>query len=67
MGIKIGNIYVDSPTCADDMALLTDNPEDMQIMLNTALRNSKQDRVTIHPRQKQMLLFCPKAKQLRKI
>ena len=47
--MKIGNIYVGSPTCADDMALLTDNHEDMQIMLNTSLRNSKQDRVTIHP------------------
>ena len=49
IGMKIGNIYVGSPTCADDMALLTDNSEDMQIMLNTALGNSRQDRVTIHP------------------
>jgi hypothetical protein len=32
--MKIGNIYVGSPTRADDTALLTDNPEDMQIMLN---------------------------------
>jgi hypothetical protein len=36
IGMKIGNIYVGSPTCADDIA--TDNPEDMQIMLNTALK-----------------------------
>jgi hypothetical protein len=64
--MKIGNIYVGSPTCADDMALLTDNPEDMQIMLNTALRNSRQDRVTIHPTKTNAVVLS-KAKQLRKI
>jgi hypothetical protein len=66
LGMKIGNIYVGSPTCADDMALLTDNPEDMQIMLNTALRNSRQDRVTIHPTKTNAVVLS-KAKQLRKI
>ncbi|CAC5412277.1 unnamed protein product [Mytilus coruscus] len=49
VGMKIGNIYTGTPTCADDIALLSDDVEDLQIMLNTVLRNAKQDRVTIHP------------------
>ncbi|CAC5419637.1 unnamed protein product [Mytilus coruscus] len=49
VGMKIGNIYTGTPTCADDIALLSDDIEELQIMLNTVLRNAKQDRVTIHP------------------
>jgi hypothetical protein len=64
--MKIGNIYVGSPTCADDMALLTDNSEDMQIMLNTALGNSRQDRVTIHPTKTNAVVLS-KGKTVEKI
>ncbi|CAC5365778.1 unnamed protein product [Mytilus coruscus] len=49
VGMKIGNIYTGTPTCADDIALLSDDIEELQIMQNTVLRNAKQDRVTIHP------------------
>ncbi|CAC5380503.1 CCDC34 [Mytilus coruscus] len=36
-------------TARNDIALLSDDVEELQIMLNTVVRNAKQDRVIIHP------------------
>ncbi|CAC5412817.1 unnamed protein product [Mytilus coruscus] len=63
--MKIGNIYTGTPTCADDIALLSDYIEELQIMLNTVLRNAKQDRVTIHP-TKTNAVIINKGKTVRK-
>ncbi|CAC5395061.1 unnamed protein product [Mytilus coruscus] len=63
--MKIGNIYTSTPTCADDTALLSDDFEDLQIMLNTVLRNAKQDRVPIHP-TKTNAVILNKGKTVRK-
>ena len=33
LGLKIGTIYIGSPTCADDVALLASSVEELQLML----------------------------------
>jgi hypothetical protein len=45
----IGRTYVGCPTCADDIALLSNNVNELQDMLLTLHRHSRQDRVSIHP------------------
>ena len=49
LGLCIGNIYCGCPTYADDLAMLSDCRHELQLMTNVVKRNSKQDRVTIHP------------------
>jgi L-cysteine desulfidase len=49
LGFSIGNTYVGCPTCADDIALLSDDSNELQCMLSTLHRHSMQDRVSIHP------------------
>ena len=44
-----GNTYVGCSTCADDIALLSDDSNELQCMLSTLNRYSVQDRVSIHP------------------
>ncbi|VDH88744.1 Hypothetical predicted protein [Mytilus galloprovincialis] len=34
LGFILGTIYCGAPTCADDVALLSSNPEELQVMLN---------------------------------
>lgn len=56
-GLNIGNIYAGCPTCADDIALLSSNPEELQCMLEILHRHSRKDRVTINPiKTKAMIL-----------
>ena len=45
----IGRTYVGCPTCADDIALLSNNVNELQNMLLTLHWHSRQDRVSIHP------------------
>ena len=49
IGYHIGTSYTGCPTCADDLALLSDNILELQIMTDIVNRHAKQDRVTIHP------------------
>ncbi len=49
LGLHIGLTYAGCPTCADDVALLSDNPEELQLQLNVAQRYAKQHRYTLHP------------------
>ena len=37
IGCTIGSINVNAVACADDVALISDNPDDLQIFLNTAV------------------------------
>ncbi|MES9880886.1 MAG: reverse transcriptase family protein [Sedimenticola sp.] len=48
-GLYLGSTYVGSPCCADDIALLADNSDELQVMLNVASRYSVQHRYNIHP------------------
>ena len=49
LGLCIGNIYCGCPTCADDLAVLSDCQNELQLMANVIKRHAKKDRVTIHP------------------
>ena len=49
LGFCIGTTYCGCPTCADDLAFLSNCENELQIMMNVARRNANQDRVTIHP------------------
>jgi hypothetical protein len=49
LGFMIGRTYVGCPTCADDIALLSNNVNELQDMLLTLHIYSRQDRVSIHP------------------
>ena len=49
IGFNLGSIYVGCPTCADDIALLSSSPEELQCMLSVAARHAANDRVTLHP------------------
>jgi hypothetical protein len=49
LGFMIGITDVGCPTCADVIALLSNNVNELQDMLLTLHRHSRQDRVSIHP------------------
>ena len=56
-GCFIGIYYVGTPTCADDVLLITSSPEDLQYLLNIAYEFSRQERFIIHP-QKTKVIIC---------
>lgn len=58
LGFSIGNTYIGCPTCADDIALLSSNPIELQCMLSTLQRHTRNDRVTIHPTKTKAVAFC---------
>lgn len=49
LGLSIGTTYIGCPTVADDICLLSESKDELQCMLEVAVRNARQDRVTIHP------------------
>lgn len=55
VGLHIGTVYAGCPTCADDVAMLSDNPEELQLMLNIAQRYSKQHRYMLHPSKSKVI------------
>ncbi|CAC5384286.1 unnamed protein product [Mytilus coruscus] len=48
---------VGTPTCADDVALLSSNPEELQVMLNILQRYAKQHQYTIHPTKSKIIHY----------
>jgi hypothetical protein len=48
-GLYIGGIYVGSPTCADDVMLLTDSVYGMQYMLTNCEQYASKERYQLHP------------------
>ncbi|VDI58821.1 Hypothetical predicted protein [Mytilus galloprovincialis] len=46
-GFSLGDIYCGTPTCADDIALISSNPAELQIMLNTIGRYANQHHYNI--------------------
>ena len=56
-GVKIGTLDVSSPTCADDIALLTNKQTDAQILTNIIDHASSMDRFTINPLKSEILVF----------
>ncbi|VDH93282.1 Hypothetical predicted protein [Mytilus galloprovincialis] len=61
LGLKIGTNYVGCPTCADDIAFLSNNHQELQCMLSVATHHARQSRVTINPtKTKAVILNKPK-------
>ena len=49
LGMKIGETYIGCPTCADDVTLLTDTPNQIQPLLNIATEYASQHLYQLHP------------------
>ncbi|MCW4346819.1 MAG: reverse transcriptase family protein [Candidatus Thiodiazotropha endolucinida] len=49
LGLKIGTTHIGNPTCADDVALLASSAEELQLMLQEAVRFARKNRYRIHP------------------
>ncbi|XP_062585188.1 uncharacterized protein LOC134246859 [Saccostrea cucullata] len=56
-GVKIGTLDITAPTCADDIALLTKNQRDAQILTNLVNTASNKDRFTINSAKCEILTF----------
>ena len=57
VGCYIGIYYVGSPTCADDVLLISSSIEDLQTLLSIAYQFSQQERFIIHP-LKTKIIIC---------
>ncbi len=51
MGLTIGNVYIGTPTCADDLLLLSRDEHELQAMLMAAYEYSTQHKYAIHPQK----------------
>ncbi|KAK3104097.1 hypothetical protein FSP39_024384 [Pinctada imbricata] len=63
-GMKIGSTDVTSPTCADDIALLSQKENDAQILTNTVHEATKKDRFSINASKCELVNFRTTTKQL---
>ncbi|CAC5394456.1 unnamed protein product [Mytilus coruscus] len=63
LGCKIGNININAVACADDIALLTDNPYDLQILVNHALQYSQLHYYTLQSQKSVIIQVENKAKK----
>ena len=57
LGLCIGTVFCGCPTCADDLAFLSNCENELQVMMNVAIRNAKKDNVTIHPDKSNVVLL----------
>lgn len=55
LGSHLGNIFVGSPTCADDVALLSSDPDELQLMFDVIARYANQHQYNIHPSKTKVL------------
>ena len=49
VGLYIGSIYLGTPTCADDVLLLSNHPPELQAMLDVSSTYSEEHHYEIHP------------------
>ena len=49
LGMRIGTTFVGSPTCADDITLITEYPEQIQPLLDIAQEYAQNHRYELHP------------------
>ncbi|VDI57173.1 Hypothetical predicted protein [Mytilus galloprovincialis] len=61
LGYHLGNVYAGTPTCADDIAFISNNKNELQIILNVLSRYANEHHYTIHPRKTQ-IIDCSKTK-----
>ena len=64
LGVHIGHLYLGTPSCTDDVLLLSNLPSEMQAMLNVNSEYSKRHKYEIHPTKSTVTpLYQPKSKQ----
>ena len=56
-GAYIGNIYIGSPTCADDVILAANNIIELQSQLNIVSDYAKRECYQIHPDKSKLIVF----------
>ncbi|KAK3100588.1 hypothetical protein FSP39_022217 [Pinctada imbricata] len=61
-GVKIGTLDVTSPTCADDIALLSKALREAQILTNIVELTANGERFTINPTKSEILVFKTNSK-----
>jgi hypothetical protein len=59
LGYHLGNVYIGTPTCADDVAIIERDSNNLQIMINVISRYAKQHHYKINP-LKTRILDCSK-------
>ena len=57
LGAHIGTVFVGCPTVADDIALLAENPLDLQTALHVLFNNSSKDRSTFNSSKSEIVIF----------
>ena len=57
LGLKINNIYLGTPTCADDMVMLSENTYELQCLLNLAKSYANEERYQLHPQKSVVACF----------
>ena len=57
VGARIGDVYVGSPTCADDVLLAAESMTDLQFMLQVVTKFAAEHRYIIHPSKSTVLIY----------
>ncbi|KAK3105231.1 hypothetical protein FSP39_020278 [Pinctada imbricata] len=66
-GVKIGTLDVTSPTCADDIALLSKALREAQILTNIVELTANGERFTINPTKSEILVFKTNSKSSQEV
>ena len=61
IGTCIGNIYVGTPTCADDVLLIADEKPELQAMLDYSYDYSRRHQYSIHPEKSTVTHYIKKS------
>lgn len=65
LGFRIGDTNVCTPTCADDMLIMSSNMYDLQVLLNMVVDYANKEHYIIHPEKSMIIPFNVKShKQL---
>ena len=56
IGVMIGTTYIGCPTVADDIALISDDPQDLQHELYIVQNETQKDKVTINTSKSEVVL-----------
>jgi hypothetical protein len=64
IGEKIWNFNCAAPTCADDVAILCDSPQDLQIIINMAYNYSCTERYKLQPTKSVILPIYPDRREI---
>ena len=60
-GCHVGHVQIAAPTCADDIALVANTPQDMQIMLDLAYNFSKRKGYSLQPKKCVIVTYGPQS------